>query len=54
MTREKHYKVWSGGKGKIFATFAEAEAYADHIFKVSRIFVAITETKAAATHIYRF
>ena len=52
--KTKHYKVWSSRTGKIFETLAEAEAYADHIFRATGIFVTITETKAAVTHIYRF
>ena len=54
MERVKHYKVWSSNRGKIFETLAEAEAYADHIFRATNTVVAITETKAAVTHIYKF
>ena len=48
-----NYKVHSGGNGKVFATLEEATAYANEILRVHRELVAVTETRAAVTHIYR-
>lgn len=46
------YKVHDGKRGHIFATLEEAARYADAIRKNSGYIVAVTETKAKATHVY--
>ena len=53
MMKTTNYKVHSGGRGKVFATLEEATAYANEILRVHRELVAVTETRAAVTHIYR-
>jgi len=47
-----NYKVHYGKRGKVFATLAEASAYANEIMRRFGVIVAVTETKARATHIY--
>lgn len=48
-----NYKVHDSKTGKVFGSLKEASAYAEEIRKKTRIIVAITETKASATHTYQ-
>lgn len=50
---EMSYKVHDGKRGHIFATLDEASRYAADLFHYKNEVVAVTETKAKPTHIYK-
>lgn len=41
-------------RGKVFATMAEANAYANDIIRNSGVVCLVTETRRKVTHIYDF
>lgn len=48
-----NYLVHDSKRGKVFATLAEASAYARDHQKATGDFVAVTETNRKVTHIYK-
>lgn len=47
------FKVHDTKRGHIFATLAEACEYAAMIARTTGVFVAVTESKAKPTHIFK-